>query len=80
MVSGVYRWAAADLCALSLFVATEASPHNFIVYGRGKPAQTYQAEHEVLLKPPERLNITDQYMGLLLLVLVKAGLLDVCPR
>lgn len=28
-------------------------------------------------KPPERLGLTEQYIGFLLLVLVKAGLIDV---
>lgn len=50
----------------------------FIVYGRGKPAQTRPTDNDVPLKPPDRLNLADQYIGLLLLVLVKAGLLDVC--
>ncbi|KAF8578071.1 hypothetical protein K439DRAFT_1395907 [Ramaria rubella] len=46
------------------------------LYGRGKSAEVHRAEHEVPLRSPERLNLTDQYIGLLLLVLVKAGLLD----
>ncbi|KAF8517336.1 Rapamycin-insensitive companion of mTOR, N-term-domain-containing protein [Gautieria morchelliformis] len=46
------------------------------LYRREKPVQAHSAEHEAPFKPVDRLNMTDQYIGLLLLVLVKAGLLD----
>lgn len=65
---------------VTFFAATLLSVSHPTVYGRGKPAQTHLAEHETPPKPPERLNLTDQYIGLLLLVLFKAGLLDVCFR
>lgn len=46
-----------------------------IVYGRQK--STSEIPKPPPLKAPEKLNLTDQYIALLLLVLVDAGLIDV---
>lgn len=52
-----------------------------IVYGRGKPSPVKLSAHpthqESSSKTSNRYTLTDQYFSLLLLVLVKAGLLDV---
>ncbi|KAF8503219.1 Rapamycin-insensitive companion of mTOR, N-term-domain-containing protein [Hysterangium stoloniferum] len=55
---------------------TFISGRRLTLYGRGRSNPVKQSTHEPPPKPPEKLNLTDQYTGLLLLVLVKAGLLD----
>jgi len=49
------------------------SVYSPVLYGRGKPNPVPEPPP----KPPERIGLSEQYIGLLLFVLVKAGLVDV---
>ncbi|KIJ54571.1 hypothetical protein M422DRAFT_24511 [Sphaerobolus stellatus SS14] len=55
---------------------TFISGRRLTLYVGGKPNPLHSNIQEPPPKPPERIGLTDQYIGLLLLVLVKAGLVD----